>query len=344
METIGNRLREARIEADFKQSAAAARLGFSRPTLSAIESGKRAVLAEEVPRFAELYHVSAEQILFGNGQPEKRGEKQMALEQTELMDYEEMKEKLSMEAVPVDRNQEMLSKVPHEKMEDIAIVYRFVITNDSDVKESVLVTNGLLNQMGVTPEQLKNDALENAPASRPAMIAGLSEVLSGMTGEAAAEFRGGEPEILFVATTQDQTHGSGVIAYPGFLDQAAQELQSDFYVLPSSIHEVLLLKDSGNLKADDLQQVVQDINRAEVLEQDQLSDHVYHYDSREHVFELAEHYEERIAEKAMDHDAGRDEAKASVLEGLHEKQDSVRSMPEHTAVREAGKHRQEAAL
>lgn len=62
---IGSRLREARKNAGMFQADAAEKMGMSRPTLSAIESGKRTVTAEEIIRFAELYHVTSEYLLYG---------------------------------------------------------------------------------------------------------------------------------------------------------------------------------------------------------------------------------------------------------------------------------------
>ena len=79
-----------------------------------------------------------------------------------LSDYSQMKEKLAMEVVSAEANKEMLETVPHQNMEDMAVVYRFVLSSDDDGRASILVTNQLLESMGVTPEQLHADAMENA--------------------------------------------------------------------------------------------------------------------------------------------------------------------------------------
>ena len=62
-------------------------------------------------------------------------------------------------------------------MEDMAIVYRFMLNNHNGEQASVLVTNTILAQMGITPEQLHADALKNAPEVKPLVIQGMSEVL-----------------------------------------------------------------------------------------------------------------------------------------------------------------------
>lgn len=80
-----------------------------------------------------------------------------------LTDYEQMKDKLAMEVVSTDANAELLSRVPHKEIEDMSIVYRFVLESNEDGRASILVTDQLLESMGVSPEQLHADALRTAP-------------------------------------------------------------------------------------------------------------------------------------------------------------------------------------
>lgn len=77
------------------------------------------------------------------------------------------------------------------------------------------------------------------------------------------------------------------------MDQAAEKLGGDFYILPSSIHEILLVPDNGDKTADDLRDMVREVNATQVSPEEKLTDNVYHYDSKEHIFELAEKFEAR---------------------------------------------------
>lgn len=95
-----------------------------------------------------------------------------------------------MEVVSAEANKEMLETVPHQNIEDMAVVYRFVLSSDDDGRASILVTNQLLENMGVTPEQLHADAMENAPQIKPVEIKGMSEVLAEMMGVEQAEMMG----------------------------------------------------------------------------------------------------------------------------------------------------------
>lgn len=128
-----------------------------------------------------------------------------------LSDYSQMKEKLAMEVASAEANKEMLETVPHQNMEDMAVVYRFVLNSDDDGRASILVTNQLLESMGVTPEQLHADAMENAPQIKPVEIKGMSEVMAEMMGVEQSEMMGlypvaPEDEKIFVATVPDKVH------------------------------------------------------------------------------------------------------------------------------------------
>lgn len=215
-----------------------------------------------------------------------------------LQDYDQMKEKLSMEVVSAERNADLLEKVPHKNMEDMAVVYRFVLDSDSDGRGSILVTNQLMDNYGITAEQLHADALQYAPVMRPAVIQTMAETLLEMMGPEAKDMIPVLPDDpLFVATVPDKIQGAGVLAYQDFMEQAAERVGGDFFILPSSIHEILLVRDDGTFDINHLEDMVKQVNETEVAPEDLLTDSVYHYDSKEKVFELAEKYEERVANR-----------------------------------------------
>ena len=127
---------------------------------------------------------------------------------------------------------------------------------------------------------------------------------------------------MLVATTEGAFMGASVIQYPGFMDMAAEKVGGDFFILPSSIHEVLLLPDDGRADHHELAAMVQAINAAEVAPADRLSDNVYHYDKTDRVFELADKTAGRkLAQKLEKRAEARDaaEKKPSILSQLGEK-------------------------
>ena len=155
----------------------------------------------------------------------------------------------------------------------------------------------MVDSYGITPEQLHADALKNAPEIKPVVIEGMAQVLAKQMGVEDLEMLGlnipPEQEKIFVASVEGNVHGAGVIAYTDFMDQAAERVGGDFYLLPSSRHEVLLVPDDGTIDLKSLENMVREVNATTVSAEDKLTDSVYHYDSQEKVFELAEKYVDR---------------------------------------------------
>ena len=126
----------------------------------------------------------------------------------------------------------------------------------------------------------------------------MAETLLEMMGPEAKDMIPVLPDDpLFVATVPDKIQGAGVLAYQDFMEQAAERVGGDFFILPSSIHEILLVRDDGTFDINHLEDMVKQVNETEVAPEDLLTDSVYHYDSKEKIFELAEKYEERTASR-----------------------------------------------
>lgn len=214
-----------------------------------------------------------------------------------LEDYDRMKDALTVDLVPVAGNEQKLAQIPHKNVEDMALVYRFEEESSVYGSASILVTNEMLAVYDITADQLHEDAMKAAVQNRPAKLHNMNDVMRDMMGDMSGLFPMNEPSPLWVATVEGGQNGAGVIQYPGFLDQAAEALGGDFYVLPSSVHEVLLVADDGSMELSYLEEMVRSVNETEVSPAERLSDNVYHYDSKAHIFENARTFEARVAAK-----------------------------------------------
>lgn len=214
-----------------------------------------------------------------------------------LEDYDRMKDALTVDLVPVAGNEQKLAQIPHKNVEDMALVYRFEEESSVYGSASILVTNEMLAVYDITADQLHEDAMKAAVQNRPAKLHNMNDVMRDMMGDMSGLFPMNEPSPLWVATVEGGQNGAGVIQYPGFLDQAAEALGGDFYVLPSSVHEVLLVADDDSMELSYLEEMVRSVNETEVSPAERLSDNVYHYDSKAHIFENARTFEARVAAK-----------------------------------------------
>ena len=238
------------------------------------------------------------------------------IEKIPFGNYETMKRHLIIEVVSRSENAEMLQNVPHAEMMDLAEVYRCVVPIGEGRSGSVLITNQMLEKMDLTKEQIRRDAHQYAPLNNPVSIMSLGAVLHSMfpgmedSGDAASAAE----TPFFVAQGTQQTYGAGVICYPDFMENAAKQIGGNFYVLPSSVHEVLLLPETGTIRSQELLQMVTEVNATVVSPEERLTDNVYHYDSAARVFETGRQYEERCASREAEKSK-----KPSVLASLNEK-------------------------
>ncbi len=233
-----------------------------------------------------------------------------------ITNYSQAKDKLFVDVVGADRNAEMLSKVPHVQVEDMAMVYRIQVGQRDGEVASALVTNQIMDSFGVTPEQLHQDALANSADIHPAKIQNLSEVLAEMTGMPVEMIESSAPPLI-VVSNEDKIKGASALFYPDMMDQLVKETGGDFFVLPSSIHEVLVMPDNGEMSAEELKAMVTSINGDVVDPADVLTDQVYHFDAKERIFERGDKFEARQSQKELEGE------RFSVLKDLKDKQKEI---------------------
>ena len=105
----------------------------------------------------------------------------------------------------------------------------------------------------------------------------------------------------------------------------------------------LIVPDNGKMGLSQLEDMVRDVNATQVSPADKLTDSVYHYDSKEKIFELGEKFVARQAEKeALDVEQSED--KTSLLGDLKAKKDEIAKAPKKEALEKAAKTKGGEAL
>ena len=211
--------------------------------------------------------------------------------------YDQVRNRLFIRVCNADANSEMLKMVPHDRIEDLAITYHVSISNENGSLASTTVTNDLMNRWNISEEQLRNDSLENSQQIFPTKIETLQSIVQDYTGES---FENDSSPKMLVVTNDFGINGAAAAFYPRTLEEISEKLHDDYYILPSSIHEIIVIPDNIAPDYHSLEKMVRDVNRMQVERSEQLSNHVYHYDSRAQLFELAESYEQRINNNSID--------------------------------------------
>ena len=187
--------------------------------------------------------------------------------------YENCRDRLMLELIPQEGNEEQLKRLPWKPVLDLALIVRIDFGKNENGWSSAVVSNSMMKGLKVTQEQLFNDALEAAGRHQPMNIWPMSNFVEGFK-ETVAD------EVMFVASSNDMFMGASVLAYPDFGEKASELLGDDFYIIPSSIHEVILVPERKCPDAQMLPFIVKMVNMQEVAPEDRLSDNVYFY-SRE---------------------------------------------------------------
>lgn len=196
----------------------------------------------------------------------------------QLVDYDYMKSHLSIRVVGIDENEQWLADKVWEQMGDFAKVCYFDLGEQSGGRMSSVVTMRNMALMGVTSEQMMADAQKNLN-NKDHVFMNISAVIAELVGEiqeaAPMEF-GGPP--MYVLTNEERMQGAALIARPDVMKEIGEKMGCDYYVLPSSIHEVLIVPVDAGIEVEQLSEMVQEVNATEVRREDKLSDKVQYYD------------------------------------------------------------------
>lgn len=203
----------------------------------------------------------------------------------QMVDFDQAKDNIVMVLINTEQNKSMLESVPNRQFQDLSIIYRWVIDKDKEGISSTIVNNGLAEKLGMNEVQLYNAAVENTIRLFPPTIKSMNDVIrdmfikDGMPDEIADMMIGEVPEnnMMYVISNERGVNGAVSMLYEDNLHQLAEKLETDLYIMPSSIHETIAVScDMGD--PNELAQMVNEINMDQVALEERLSNQVYHYD------------------------------------------------------------------
>ena len=209
-------------------------------------------------------------------------------------DYEQAKKRIVFKLINYDKNRDLLKEIPHREYLDLAIVYYYLVDMKEFANATILIHNKHMENWKTDEENLYQLAMENTPQLLKESFCGMMDILKELAGEDFwCEIMGEEPKEeglllelhdekdktgMYVLSNMSRLYGAGVIIYNGVLDMCRERLGGNYFILPSSVHEVILVPDSGDVTKEKLGEMVREVNATQVEEQEQLSDFVYYYD------------------------------------------------------------------
>ena len=197
-------------------------------------------------------------------------------------DFSKVAEKLTFKLVNYEKNKNMLKGVPYKIFEDLALVPLCLIENKYIGTGSILIKNRHLEEWEVSFDELWENVFERAVINTPVKISGLLETIMGANKIDEELDLCGDLKHMYVLSNTSGNYGAAVIMYPGLLHDLSEKLDSDLIILPSSLHEVIVLACGElNIEKKDLLAMVGEVNRSVLQSEDILSDNIYHYSASE---------------------------------------------------------------
>lgn len=205
----------------------------------------------------------------------------------DMFDYDKIKDRIFPRLINTATNKEYLADKPHKEIEDLSIVYAVRVSEDDQGFAEAVITNDLAEMWGAKTEEIHDKAMDNI-AQRPPLFQNIESVLFGEREK--LEIEDIEPENyhmpFFILTNQQKTKGAIMAVDPKTMDRITAKF-GDVYVIPSSVHETLIVPKDAVDDVSELERMVRDVNASEVRPEDQLSNNVYEYDSETHTLKIA---------------------------------------------------------
>lgn len=207
-----------------------------------------------------------------------------------LIDYDTAKSRLFVRLLNCDRNSDILKNVVHKTLGDIALTVCAIVDNRENLI-STKILKSMVEKWRKTETDIFNEALENTYRATPPRIYKWEGVLcdesyageSFMNDEDVCDldksFSGN------ILSTTRKTNGAVAVFLPGVAEKISELLDSDFYMIFTSIHEVMIHSTGSGVDLKDLKLVLQDTLREATPSSDYLTSRIYKYNRRTHKFE-----------------------------------------------------------
>lgn len=205
-----------------------------------------------------------------------------------LYDYEQIKDRIMFKLVNREKNETFLKNVPYITYLDLAIVFYVLLDIGENGAATMPVNREHSRIWGKEDMELMEQARRNAarllPAELRTMQSVINEILTGVPGN-----EGDDEEFMYVLSNQLRCLGAACILYDGITDMIGTRLGENYYIIPSSIHEVIIMPESAGPDYSELNEIIREINATQVAAEEVLGESAYYYDRKKKcMYQMAE--------------------------------------------------------
>lgn len=194
-----------------------------------------------------------------------------------ILNFDKVRDNIIMKLINHDRNSSYLEGVPHLDYLDLAIIFQIYMGEDKNGFSSITVTDNLLEQWNTDLENLQALSMRNTPRLLPYKLKNLEALLEENNLDMPCPMLEGADMSMYILTNSAKVNGAVTILYDNLLQDIAEELGQDLILLPSSIHEFIIVVDPTGVNLSYYNNMVRQVNETEVADYEILSDHAYYY-------------------------------------------------------------------
>lgn len=183
-----------------------------------------------------------------------------------------------LQLISIKGNEDYIKDLPHRRFLDMAVIYRRIISMDEHGIMSFVIDNYLADHANITEDQLYNKAYTNTQRMFPPLYCDMRSLLENMSCESfAVDEDDDDDPLILVITNEHKYLAATAMLYPEFFEEISRDLDSDLVILPSSVHDLIVMPFIDGIDRDVLSSMVEDVNSNHMSKAEVLSYNVYGY-------------------------------------------------------------------
>ena len=207
----------------------------------------------------------------------------------QYLTYENIRKNVVYRLVNTESNRDLLEDIPHLEFLDLSIIFRCLVTQEDIGSASILIHNVHMKLWDITIQELYQDAVMNTPRLEEYEIKSMTEVMREIMTEENSDGSGQDAYMeefsdsvpLYVLSNKNRIEGAGCMLYPDLMKDFSDTIGSSFYIIPSSVHECLLLPPKEDVQGGEIRNMIKEINDTQISIEERLSYSLYYYDKDE---------------------------------------------------------------
>lgn len=207
----------------------------------------------------------------------KQNEVNCPIDASRFMDWNQIRNGIRCRIVNTENNKTLLSKIPHREFLDLSILYYLQVTVPDGTEGTIHICNEHMKFWNIDENRLYSEAWQNMRAAKDAEVSSMMDMIGSALSvpqSRTSHIVGGQ---MYVLTNRNRLYGAAHMTDLDKMAEIAAQINNDLWILPSSIHEVILIPAIWNDSAAELANMVCEINKTELSASEILSCHVYYF-------------------------------------------------------------------